>query len=111
MLPRNSLFAHRAVSTSGCVVVLPTDGQALGWSTSTSSGVVVPDAPAVALAGLADAALTPGHFMPAALLESQLATLEPPTADERPLVADISPPPEDLAAWIEARLGDREPGT
>jgi carbohydrate kinase (thermoresistant glucokinase family) len=52
-----------------------------------------------------------GHFMPAALLESQLATLEPPTTDERPLVADVSPPPEDLAAWIDAHLGDREPGT
>jgi hypothetical protein len=52
-----------------------------------------------------------GHFMPAALLESQLATLEPPTTDERPIVADVSPPPEDLAAWIDAHLGDREPGT
>jgi carbohydrate kinase (thermoresistant glucokinase family) len=51
------------------------------------------------------------HFMPVALLESQLATLEPPTTDERPLVADVSPPPEDLAAWIDARLGGREPGT
>lgn len=44
-----------------------------------------------------------GHFMPADLLESQLAALEPPTADERPIVADITSPPEETAAWIAAR--------
>lgn len=36
----------------------------------------------------------PGHFMPASLLDSQLAALEPPTADENPLVLDVSLPPE-----------------
>lgn len=51
-----------------------------------------------------------GHFMPAALLESQLATLEPPTLDEQPVVADITPPAEDVAAWIAGRLGGRCPG-
>ncbi len=35
--------------------------QALGWSTSPSSGVVVPDTPAVVLAGLTDAPLTAEH--------------------------------------------------
>lgn len=44
-----------------------------------------------------------GHFMPAALLESQLGTLEPPADDERPIVADMTPPPEKIAAWIAAR--------
>jgi gluconokinase len=47
------------------------------------------------------------HFMPAALLDSQLAALEPPTSDERPIVADISPTPEENAAWIELRLRGR----
>jgi len=33
-----------------------------------------------------------GHFMPLALLDSQLATLEPPEADEAPLCLDASRP-------------------
>lgn len=45
-----------------------------------------------------------GHFMPAALLASQLATLEPPTADEQPIVVDVSPPPEQIVATILTRL-------
>ena len=32
-----------------------------------------------------------GHFMPAALLDSQFAALEVPGADERPIVVDIGP--------------------
>jgi hypothetical protein len=40
--------------------------QALGWSTSTASGVVVPDTPATVLAGLADTSLTQDHVMPPA---------------------------------------------
>ena len=50
-----------------------------------------------------------GHFMPASLLASQLATLEPPTADERPIVTDIAPPPEEIATWIETRLRGHRP--
>jgi carbohydrate kinase (thermoresistant glucokinase family) len=30
-----------------------------------------------------------GHFMPASMLDSQLATLEPPTPDENPIIVDI----------------------
>lgn len=37
------------------------DFEALGWSTSPSSGVVVPDTPTVVLAGLTDAPLTAEH--------------------------------------------------
>jgi gluconokinase len=33
-----------------------------------------------------------GHFMPAALLDSQFATLEKPTADEHAVILDISHP-------------------
>jgi carbohydrate kinase (thermoresistant glucokinase family) len=31
-----------------------------------------------------------GHFMPAGLLASQLETLEPPQADERPIVVEVA---------------------
>jgi carbohydrate kinase (thermoresistant glucokinase family) len=44
------------------------------------------------------------HFMPAALLDSQFATLEPLAADEPGLVADVSAPAEELVADIAARL-------
>ncbi|WP_310460185.1 gluconokinase [Sphaerotilus sp.] len=39
-----------------------------------------------------------GHYMPATLLPSQLATLEPPDADEGALVLDLAHPPEALLA-------------
>jgi gluconokinase len=44
-----------------------------------------------------------GHFMPASLLESQLATLQEPTADEGAWVCDIRDSPEDLVADLAAR--------
>jgi gluconokinase len=44
-----------------------------------------------------------GHFMPASLLDSQLATLEPPAADEGPWVCDIAEPPEAIVAGLVAR--------
>jgi gluconokinase len=44
-----------------------------------------------------------GHFMPASLLDSQLATLEEPSADERAWVCDISQPPERLVAGLLSR--------
>lgn len=40
----------------------------------------------------------PGHFMPPALLDSQLATLQPPTRDEPHLVADIEHTPDQIVA-------------
>lgn len=45
-----------------------------------------------------------GHFMPAALLDSQLADLEPPEADETALVIDGSRPVAELAANVIAHL-------
>lgn len=45
-----------------------------------------------------------GHFMPAALLESQLALLERPGADERPIVVDVSADPDAIVRSILARL-------
>jgi carbohydrate kinase (thermoresistant glucokinase family) len=44
------------------------------------------------------------HFMPASLLDSQLATLEPLGADEMGAVFDIATPPAQLVEQIVARL-------
>ncbi|MBC7729416.1 MAG: gluconokinase [Microbacteriaceae bacterium] len=50
-----------------------------------------------------------GHYMPAALLDSQLATLEPPAADEGAISVDIGPPPDQVAATALARLQTTAP--
>ena len=53
-----------------------------------------------------------GHYMPPALLDSQIATLEPPGPDENVLVVDVGRKPAAEAADIIARLGLRpEPGS
>lgn len=46
-----------------------------------------------------------GHFMPASLLDSQLAALEPPGADEHAIVVDVSPAQEAIVQRIMAALG------
>ena len=47
------------------------------------------------------------HFMPAALLESQLATLEEPGQDEHPIIVDVGGAPdaviEDVMRQLKAR--------
>lgn len=48
-----------------------------------------------------------GHYMPASLLESQLATLEPAQPDESVLVLDVSLAPEALVAAAIDGLGLR----
>ncbi|UTT62948.1 gluconokinase [Microcella humidisoli] len=48
-----------------------------------------------------------GHFMPAALLDSQLATLEPPAAHEGVLVLDAERSVDELAAAVAALLVPR----
>jgi gluconokinase len=45
-----------------------------------------------------------GHYMPASLLDSQLATLEEPATDERAWVADISQAPRDIVDHLLARV-------
>lgn len=45
-----------------------------------------------------------GHFMPASLVDSQLATLEPPTADEDVLTLTAEQPHDDLVAQAAAWL-------
>ncbi|MBS0560644.1 MAG: 6-phosphogluconolactonase, partial [Proteobacteria bacterium] len=48
-----------------------------------------------------------GHFMPTALLDSQFATLEPPGADEAPIVVGIDGAPEAIVDAIAAKLRER----
>ena len=45
-----------------------------------------------------------GHFMPVSLLDSQLATLEEPSPDERAWVCDIAEPPESIVDAVLARV-------
>jgi carbohydrate kinase (thermoresistant glucokinase family) len=45
-----------------------------------------------------------GHFMPPALLDSQLATLEDPGPDENVITGDITQPPEAIVDDAVARL-------
>src|SRR5262249_53368805 len=45
-----------------------------------------------------------GHFMPAALLDSQLAALEEPGADEHPIVVSIVPHPREIVETMVASL-------
>lgn len=45
-----------------------------------------------------------GHFMPPALLDSQLATLEPPSPDENPIVVDISLGPDTIVDTVTAQI-------
>ncbi|TXN20890.1 gluconokinase [Methylobacterium sp. WL9] len=46
-----------------------------------------------------------GHFMPAELLDSQFAALEPPGPEERPITVGIDDGPDAVAAAIAIRLG------
>jgi len=48
------------------------------------------------------------HFMPADLLASQFDALEPPDADEAPIVAEVDQPPDDLVLTIARALGHVE---
>jgi len=47
----------------------------------------------------------PGHFMPAALVDSQFATLEPLDPDERGVTLDVDQPIDALVAACVAALG------
>ena len=48
------------------------------------------------------------HYMPVALLDSQFATLEEPTPDERPITVDVGGKPADLAFEIVRALEERQ---
>jgi len=95
------------------------------WRTSGRSGVItcsalkrryrdvlVGDRPDVRLAYLKGSkelianrlAARQGHFMPAALLDSQLSTLEEPAEDEHPITVEIGARPEIIVAQIAEEL-------
>ncbi|MDV2986712.1 UNVERIFIED_CONTAM: gluconokinase [Methylobacteriaceae bacterium AG10] len=46
-----------------------------------------------------------GHFMPASLLDSQFAALEPPGPEEDPITVGIAESPDAIVAAVVARLG------
>ncbi len=51
-------------------------------------------------------AARPGHFMPASLLDSQLATLERPAPDEHALIVDVAAPVDEIVASLLSSLVD-----
>jgi gluconokinase len=48
------------------------------------------------------------HYMPVALLDSQFATLEEPTPEERPITVDVGGNPAEIAHEIVHRIEDRQ---
>lgn len=44
------------------------------------------------------------HYMPASLVESQFATLEPPGLDEHPITVPVAPPAHDVVQIIMSAL-------
>ena len=50
-------------------------------------------------------AARPGHFMPASLIESQFAALEPPDAEEAAISVSVVPPAEAVVASVLRALG------
>jgi gluconate kinase len=46
-----------------------------------------------------------GHFMPAALLDSQISLSERPAVYERPIVDDVASAPDAIVNAVTARLG------
>ncbi len=48
-----------------------------------------------------------GHFMPAALIQSQFETLEPPGEDEHPITARVDLPPMQIVADLVKLLKER----
>jgi carbohydrate kinase (thermoresistant glucokinase family) len=51
------------------------------------------------------------HFMPIALLDNQLATLEEPTPDEHPIIVNVGGKPAEIAHKIVCQLEKRESET
>ena len=49
------------------------------------------------------------HFMPPGLLDSQFEALEPPQADERPIVVSVVPHPREIVETIVQKLRIEDP--
>ena len=52
-------------------------------------------------------AMRRGHYMPPGLLDSQLATLEEPGAEEHPITLAVDPPPAVILTAARAALAER----
>lgn len=50
-----------------------------------------------------------GHFMPAELFDSQLATLEPPAPDEHAIEVDVAHRPDEIVDVVTDRLREIDP--
>ncbi|HEY1134806.1 MAG TPA: gluconokinase [Nocardioides sp.] len=99
-----SWLADRAGTTGGVVTC-----SALKRSYRDRIREAAPDTVLVHLAGSREViarrqASRPGHFMPASLLDSQFATLEPLGDDEAGVVVDVDLPVDDIvdraAGWV-----------
>lgn len=80
-------------------------GQGAGWGAGLEAGVVFVhlDGPPALLRARLTARR--GHFAPAGLLDSQLATLERPAPDEGVIRAGIGAPPDRIADDVLRALG------
>lgn len=99
------LAAHRG---RGCVVTC----SALKRAYRDRLRAAAPDLRLVFLRGgqaliAARQAARQGHFMPASLVASQFATLEPPAAEEAAILLDVAETPQALAAAAMTALGPR----
>ncbi|MGX9965345.1 gluconokinase [Roseomonas sp. F4] len=97
------LAAHRG---RGCVVTC----SALKRAYRDRLRAAAPDLRLVFLQGdmalvAARQAARQNHFMPASLVASQFATLEPPAPEEGAVLLDVAATPDALAAEAIARLG------
>lgn len=100
------LAAHRG---KGCVVTC----SALKRSYRDRLRAAAPDLRLVFLHGdmalvAARQAARQGHFMPASLVASQFATLEPPAPEEQAIALDVTASPEALADAVIAALGEEQ---
>ena len=96
------LAAHRGL---GCIVTC----SALKRAYRDRLRAAAPDLRFVFLQGdmalvAARQAARQGHFMPASLVASQFATLEPPAPEERVIALDVAAPPSELAEAAIAAL-------
>jgi carbohydrate kinase (thermoresistant glucokinase family) len=74
--------------------------------------IIIGDRPDVALVYLKGSrdligrrmAARQGHFMPPNLLDDQFATLQEPSADERPIIVDVGPLPAEIVDEIVRQL-------
>lgn len=94
---------HGGVAVAACSALKRSYRERLSAASAVPLAFVLLDtAPAEIARRLATRA---GHYMPASLLDSQLATLEPPAPDENALTLDAGRTPDALVADVLEWLG------